>query len=89
MSPKPWWYISFASESGFLGAVQVQAETQERAIIQSHKLRINPGGEAMVCGPLPGEIVRAGGLPVNSLITREQIEAVDKLFEEADHEGSV
>lgn len=40
-------YISFALPRKFLGACVVEAEDPSAAIIKTHALGINPGGEAM------------------------------------------
>jgi hypothetical protein len=74
MNQKPWWYISFADETGFLGACQVQADSELGAAARANELGISPGGQYLICGPLPGEVVRAGGMPVNKLLTAAEIE---------------
>jgi hypothetical protein len=42
------WYISFASEDGFLGAIVVMAIDAAGAIDRANQLGINPGGEAAI-----------------------------------------
>ena len=41
-----YWYISFASETSFLGATIVEGSSAEDAIQNATKLGLNPGGEA-------------------------------------------
>jgi hypothetical protein len=45
--PTKWWYISFADDDGFLGGVVIKGKGFTSAIMASHRLGINPGGEAM------------------------------------------
>lgn len=42
------WYISFASETGFLGATVVEADSPPAALEEATRLGINPGGEAAI-----------------------------------------
>ncbi len=42
------WYISFASETGFLGATVVEADSPPAALQEATRLGINPGGEAAI-----------------------------------------
>ena len=41
------WYLSFATEDEFLGAVIVDADNVIDATIKAHTLGINPGGEVL------------------------------------------
>lgn len=47
MSANKWWWLSFASKGGFLGAVIVSGEDQPEAARRASKLGINPGGEVL------------------------------------------
>jgi hypothetical protein len=40
-----WWWLSFASEAGFLGIVIVRAPDMTTAIRETHRMGCNPGGE--------------------------------------------
>jgi hypothetical protein len=51
-----WYYISFADEK-FLGAVYLRAWHALDAINRAAFLGLNPGGEALVTGPLSDESV--------------------------------
>ena len=42
------WYISFASETGFLGTTVVEADSPPAALQEATRLGINPGGEAAI-----------------------------------------
>ena len=46
------WYMSFASDAGFLGAVMVMANNAVHAAERAWELGINPGGEVMAL-PVP------------------------------------
>lgn len=49
-----WWWLSFATDEGFLGGALVKACGMASAVDKAHLLKINPGGE--VAGwQLPGE----------------------------------
>jgi hypothetical protein len=43
--PESWWWLSFAGEKGFLGAVLTRAHGFISAVQKTHDLGINPGGE--------------------------------------------
>ena len=47
-----WSFISFASETGFLGGAVVQANGVRAALRRAIKLGIAPGGE-VICFPIP------------------------------------
>jgi hypothetical protein len=47
-----WYYLSFADESGWLGACFVKSLAEFTAIAQAHIMGVNPGGEVQVT-PLP------------------------------------
>ena len=47
-NPPGWWYLSFANDSGFLGAAIVQGQGPATAIDRSWRLKINPG-DCEVC----------------------------------------
>lgn len=40
-----WHWLSFADDNGWLGCAVVQARGFPMAVIESHRLKINPGGE--------------------------------------------
>lgn len=48
----PWWWLSFADETGFLGAAIVRGVDAHDAVRRSHRLGLNPGGEVMCRGPI-------------------------------------
>jgi hypothetical protein len=43
--PESWWWLSFAGEAGFLGAILTRARGFITAVQKTHELGINPGGE--------------------------------------------
>lgn len=75
---KTYW-ISFAGVEGNRGIVIIDAKNESAAIKKTHKLGINPGGEAMLldCTGNPGmetEISRWGR---NRLVTKAELVAED------------
>lgn len=46
------YYLSFATETIFLGACWVRALGPEHAVLRTWEMEINPGGEVMIIGPL-------------------------------------
>jgi hypothetical protein len=75
--PERWWWLSFANEKGFLGAVVVRAHGFVTAIELARLMGINPGGECQ--GAEIPEPEKAGPpYPeqfANRLLSREEIEA--------------
>jgi hypothetical protein len=69
-------YLSFADETGFLGAVFIPEQDIVSAVQEAWRLGINPGGEVMGLGP--------GPMPpsewVGRLLTREQVEEFDQIM---------
>ena len=41
------WWLSFADDDGFLGGCFIEAADMLDAVTKTHRLGINPGGEAM------------------------------------------
>lgn len=70
--PLGWWYISFAGETEFLGGVVIEAHGFTDAIAKTHRLGINPGGQAGGT-PVPGP----GPFPTNKLLSRAEMEAIE------------
>jgi hypothetical protein len=73
--PLRWFYLSFADDDGFRGAVIIEARGQAHALQATHKLGINPGGQVMTWeiregAPLP-EAVK------NRLLSKEDL---DRLY---------
>jgi len=52
-----WFYLSFASERGFLGAIIVWAHGILTAVERASRLGINPGGDVL-CYPIPRKQLR-------------------------------
>jgi hypothetical protein len=50
-----WWYLSFATDEGFLGGVYIQAFGSMSAVTTATVLGFNPGGEVACWGPIPVE----------------------------------
>ncbi len=67
-----WYYLSFAGDEGFRGACVVQADDFISAVQETHRRKINPGGQVMgdefpACETLPSEDYR------NRLLSRNDI----------------
>lgn len=68
------WYLSFASEEGFLGGCVVEAYGINTAITKAHELGINPGGEVMSMEIDPTKL--AAGDFRNRLLNKAQLTEV-------------
>lgn len=68
------YYLSFASETGFLGGAFVVAIGPISAIAKTHDLGFNPGGEVMVIGPTELEASLVPDRLRNRLLTQEEVE---------------
>jgi hypothetical protein len=66
----PWFYLSFASATDFIGACVVEAADERDAVTVSHVRRINPGGEVMILRSPDGT---PGPHPTYKLLTREEL----------------
>jgi hypothetical protein len=65
------WYLSFVSEEDvFLGACVLDADEFKDALIKSHVLAINPGGQVM--GMLVPDDAR-DNLPLNRLMSKAEL----------------
>jgi hypothetical protein len=51
------WWLSFSNADGPLGVAVVQAPGVLEAVVRSHELGINPGGEVAFFGPLPDSAI--------------------------------
>jgi hypothetical protein len=99
-----WWYLSFADEKGFRGAVIVKAleysgipvfngvpvghvalvpGDQGNAVMAAHRLKINPGGEAMGVEIDDATAALITDKWKNRLLSREDIAAFDTFMEKA------
>lgn len=74
-----WWYLSFASETGFLGGLYLEAQGPMGAIQRAHEIGQNPGGEVRVLGPMPG-LELCPKQYLGRLLTEEEIATVDELM---------
>lgn len=73
-----WFYLSFASEDGFLGACYVAGDDLMGAVRNSWTLGINPGGEVAAAGPIPQAAVDAHVPPAarDVLLSYSELEAL-------------
>jgi hypothetical protein len=55
---------------GFLGVCIVEADSAFEAVMESHRLKINPGGEVAIYGPAPDGVYPEDAL--NRLLTAEE-----------------
>lgn len=83
----PLWWLSFCDPDktpppdqqrpggkSFLGAVITQAPTLAAAITRSHLLKVNPGGEIAIKGPIPERFIAAEWR--DRLLSAAEIEAI-------------
>ena len=66
----PWFYLSFASEHGFLGACVVEAADGPEALKIASERGINPGGQVMILPTPAGEMPP---FPKYRLLSREEL----------------
>ena len=69
--PLRWFYISFADDDSFRGAVIVKAPGEAHAIQASYRLGINPGGQAAIFAVPDGAPVPPAA--VNRLLSEEDL----------------
>ena len=68
-----WHYLSFADDTGFLGAVIVRSHGFLTAVQRATDLGINPGGEVM-CQPIPRrDLCRVPADLRNRLLTEAEV----------------
>lgn len=71
-TPKRLFYLSYASETEFLGAIIIETRGMTTAMMETHALGINPGGECM------GIEIPPENYPPkecwNRLLSREEVE---------------
>ena len=72
--PLRWFYISFADDDSFRGAVIVKAPGEAHAIQASHRLGINPGGQAAIFKVPDGAPVPPAA--VNRLLSKRDLEVL-------------
>jgi hypothetical protein len=83
----PLWWLSFCDPGkapppelqrpggpSFLGAVITQAPTLAAAITRSHVLKVNPGGEIAIKGPIPARFITPGWR--DRLLSADEIGAI-------------
>ena len=71
--PLAWYWLSFADETGFLGAVVIQARGILGATQLAPALGINPGGECRSCR-IPAELIH--NIPEqyrNRLLSKQEV----------------
>lgn len=71
----PWWWLSFADEEGFRGVCVVRAPGVASAMVLTHAMQINPGGqveasELLDWADIPGEYT-------DRLLSRSEAEALN------------
>jgi len=77
-----WFWLSFAEPGKFLGGVVTQATSLKEAIVKTHKLGINPGGEIQSMEVRPEFLKNLESFPKDKLMTKEEIEAIDKNYDD-------
>lgn len=72
----PWWWLSFASEDGFLGVCIVQGGGMMAAHMQACMLGCNPGGQIVGFEAPPAALAKIPDSMRNRLLTREEAESL-------------
>jgi hypothetical protein len=70
-------YISFATETNFLGATVVEADSSTCAMIRASMLNLNPGGQAAIIA-IPDKLSDAPDIAplLNKLLNKEEMIAL-------------
>ena len=82
------WYLSFATESQCLGGCFVESESMHRALLKTHRLKINPASHTppTECSVMCYEVREADKvLPIvkssmDRLLTKDEVMALDRQF---------
>jgi len=74
------WYLSFAEPGRFLGACIVEAASWLGAVINSHALKCNPGGQVAIPDALPYGSIDDKWM--NRLLSKEDIEQIPEVWHE-------
>ena len=77
--PRGLWWLSFATEERFLGACVVEAYGIITAVLETHRLKINPGG-SVAAWSLPSEPDLSRW--ANQLLTRRDVGEMDAWLDE-------
>lgn len=52
-NPLGLWYLSYADEDHFRGAVYIEAHGPASAAMRANAVNLSPGGEVFILGPIP------------------------------------
>jgi hypothetical protein len=79
--PMRWWYLSFAEPGAFRGGIFIEARGGTHAIMATHALGINPGGQVVML-PIAEEGMDRFNAVVpeemrSRLLTREELAQID------------
>jgi hypothetical protein len=74
--PRGLWYLSYADEHGFRGAVYLEAHGPASAAIRSNIENLSPGGEVFIGGPVPSDCIPDRKF-WNRLLTRDEVIAAN------------
>ncbi len=74
------WYISYADEEGFRGAVVVDATNELGAAARSREVGASPGGQAYIVLVPEG----SPALPKDRLLSMEELSAFDEMVNPSD-----
>ena len=78
--PDSVWWLSFADEGGFRGAVIAHGEEFLEALMRVNLLGINPHGECQGMGPIPADVIPEKWL--NRVLTKAECEEFDREMSE-------
>jgi hypothetical protein len=71
-----WWFLGFSDKEKLLGGCFVEARGHRTALDESHRRKINPGGQVLHV-PIPPEIIET--IPKNArnrLLTKAELDAI-------------
>ena len=82
------WYLSFATDAGFLGGCVVEADDFMEAVDESIRLGINPGGQVFGV-PVPEEHWKQARTLMNRLLSHADMVEAGLTPTPVDTEGGV
>lgn len=72
-----WYYLSFATDERFLGALVLKAFGKSDVVLMSHELKLNPGGSVMIL-EMADEFPDPPPEFTNRLLNKADLDELDK-----------
>lgn len=71
-------YMSFVNDAGFAGALFVRGDTITDALVRSHLLKLNPGGEAQFVKLPDAAVAELPASYIETLLSKQELAAFDE-----------